>query len=112
MAEKRFHEAFGVTGFVPSELAERLEDGGDDVVEVRVASGRDDVVMRVKRADVAEVRLGATSDGETTVQLILDEGHEVETVLRHKATVEGVMRFHDPALSRLTARAVATVIMA
>ena len=110
--KKGFREALGVTGFVPSEVAERLEGGGHDVVDVRVAPGRDDVLMRVARSGIAEVRLGATQGGETAVQLILEEGHDIETVVRYKATVEGVQRFHDPALNRLTASAVVTKIFA
>ncbi len=61
-AKRVMREAFGVTGFIPDGLAERIQEEEDavDVLEVSVERGSADVVMRLDMASVDEVRLGAT----------------------------------------------------
>lgn len=105
-------EAFAVTGYLPSEIADRLESGKTDgaTLELRAESGSDLVVMRVKIAEIAEARVGASAKGETLVQIILTEKAHVETVVSTEANLQGLRRFNDPVVQRLTALATAKSI--
>jgi hypothetical protein len=101
--------AYAVTGFVPDKLVEALSKRLRDLtgtIEVKVERGNDEVVMRVDPKQISEVRTGASKKGETGIQLILKERGEIETVIRAKGSEAGIKRFHDPALQRLTARAI------
>jgi hypothetical protein len=103
-------EALAVTGYVPDKALQELESGSVEKIDVRVERGSDEVVMRVNRADVAEIRTGASIEGEILVQIILRAGATVETVVRTQANFAGVARFNDPVLQRLTATATAKSI--
>jgi hypothetical protein len=103
-------EAFAVTGYVPGNTLRKLESGGAGKIDVSVERGSDEVIMRVDRADVAEIRTGASVKNETLVQLILRPDAAVETVVKTQANVKGVARFNDPMLQRLTATATAKSI--
>ncbi len=103
-------EAFAVTGYVPDKALQELESGLNGKIDVRVERNSDEVVMRVDRADVAEIRVGASARNETIVQVILRAGAAVETVVKTKASLEGIARFNDPVLQRLTATATAKSI--
>jgi len=105
-------EAFAVTGYVPNEIAERLESGniGGASVDLRAESGSDLVVMRVKMTEISEIRMGASAKGETLVQIILTENAHVETVVSTEANLQGLRRFNDPVVQRLTALATAKSI--
>jgi hypothetical protein len=105
-------EAFAVTGYLPTEIAEQLQSGKTDggSLDLRAESGSDLVVMRVKMGEIAEVRVGATAKGETLVQIILAENAQVETVVRTEANLQGLRRFNDPVVQRLTALATAKSI--
>ena len=103
-------EAFAVTGYVPDKALQELESGLAGKIDVRVERDSDEVVMRVDRADVAEIRAGASARNETIVQVILRAGAAVETVVKTKASLEGVARFNDPVVQRLTATATAKSI--
>jgi hypothetical protein len=101
--------AYAVTGFVPDKLARELEKGVEArtaTIEVRVERGNDQVLMRIDPKQVSEVRTGASKEGETGIQLILKGKGEVETVIRGSVSEAGLKRFDDPALQRLTARAI------
>jgi len=104
-------EAYAITGYVSSESAKNLAAKEEGYIDVKPERGEDRVLMRVKRSDIAEVRTGSATGGETMVQLILRDGAPVETVLRAKASIEGITRFQDPALTRLTAAALPNKIM-
>jgi hypothetical protein len=106
-------EAMAVTGYVPDEVARALASGkaAGGAVEVKPERGHDEVVARVDRSDIAEVRVGASVRGESLVQLILRKNATVETVLRAPANAKGVQRFHDPNLNRLVQAATAKNII-
>ena len=103
-------EAFAVTGYVPDEALRKLESDVAGKIDIRVERNSDEVVVRVDRADVAEIRAGASVNNETIVQVILRAGAAVETVVKAKASLEGIARFNDPVLQRLTATATAKSI--
>src|SRR5690348_9318824 len=100
-------DRFAITGYVPDNVAKQLKAQQPGPIETSPERGYSDVLMRVDGADVAEVRIGASTQGETLVQLILRDSAPVETIIRTTADAKGVSRFHDPTLTRLTAVAVA-----
>jgi hypothetical protein len=104
-------EAFAITGYVPSSVAEGLKTRKSGKVEVAPDVESDDVVMAVEGIDIVEVRLGAVARKQKTlVQLILRDKARVDTVIRSYATPKGVSRFLDPTLSKLVATATAKSI--
>lgn len=105
-------ERYAVTGYVPDEVARGLNRGGSGSVDVRPERGVQEVAARVQLAEVEDVRVGSSSNGETLVQLILRDEATVETVLRSQASSKGLQRFHDPNLDRLRLAATAKVIEA
>lgn len=109
-------EAFAVTGYVSDTVAAVLGKEGwvssGSVAEIRPDRDVQDVYVRVSSDAVREVRVGASRGGSTLVQIILKRGANIESVIRHKATAEGLTRFYDPALARVAAAAIANVIEA
>src|SRR6185436_2773541 len=107
-------EALAVTGYVADAIAKTLRSDGwvssGSIVEIRPDRDVDDVYVRVSADNVREVRVGATREGRTLVQLVLKRGAQIESVIRHKATTEGLTRFYDPTLARVAAAAIANVI--
>jgi len=104
-------EAFAVTGFVSDALAERLAAHAKGVIQVSPERGVTAVRMEVDGADVLEIRRGSSKSGETLVQLILRDGATVRTVIETKLSEQGIERFADPAIARLTAAATAKEIV-
>lgn len=106
-------EVLAVTGYVGAEVGARLikSPKGQGAVQVWPQHGHHDVAARLDLGDVSEVRVGATSGGETLVQLILRDGAPVETVIQSKASIDGLRRFHDPALDAMRLAATAKVIV-
>jgi hypothetical protein len=104
-------EAIAVTGFVPDQLARKLAAKQAGAIDVKPERGVNDVVMRVDGSDVDEVRTGASTQGETLVQLILRPDAPVQTVINSIANHAGLKRLQDPILSRLTASATPKSIM-
>jgi hypothetical protein len=101
--------AYAVTGFVPDKLAQALKKGPanlSEAIDVKVERGNDEVVMSIDPKQISEVRTGASKAGETGIQLILKGKGEIKTVIKGKGTEAGIKRFDDPALQRLTARAI------
>ncbi|GAB1646612.1 hypothetical protein [Krasilnikovia sp. MM14-A1259] len=103
-------ERLAVTGYLPDAAAEGLPERAGQI-DIRPERGYRDVAMRVDSADVMEVRVGSSAQGETLVQLFLREGARVETVVAVTADVEGLARLNDPTLARLIASATAKVIV-
>ena len=104
-------EAIAVTGFVPDHLASNLTARQSGSIEIKPERGVDEVVMTVDVSDVDEVRTGASTQGETLVQLILRPDAQVQTVIKAVASPPGLARLQDPIISRLTASATPKVIM-
>lgn len=98
-------ELTGVIGYVPSKGAGRLK-GKKGTVDLRFERGNDKVLMRVRREDIADVRIGETKGGEARAQVILKPGSVVETVIKAFRDVKAI---DDPTLSRLTASALVSV---
>jgi hypothetical protein len=111
MKEEAMREAFAVTGYVSADQAVRLRETREGVVELSPEQEAGQVSMRVEAGDVTEVRVGASRGKQTLVQLLLKDGATVETVVRHRATAQGLSQIFDPALHQLTASATAKKIM-
>ena len=103
--------AYAVTGYLSNQLARKLSNKElTDVVDVKPEIGHDEVVARVRIDQIAEVRLGSSSKGDTLVQLILRDNAQVETIIKTSANLKGIQQFHDPVLTRLVASATAKSI--
>ena len=109
-------EVFAVTGYVADDVAKSVSAkkwaGSGGSVDVRPDRDTDDVFVRVPAESVREVRVGASRAGTTLVQIFLKPGAAVESVIRHRADIDGLKRFYDPALARVAAAAIANVIEA
>ncbi len=106
-------EAIAVVGYVASDVAKRLSSKDSkytDKIEVRVGQGSDELLVRVDPSHVVEVRTGASSKGETGIQLILRDAADVETVTRATLNKQGIARLRDPLLSFPIIRPPYTVI--
>lgn len=97
-------QAVGIVGYVSATVAGTLAKGRSsepaEPLEVRLEPDDSEVVVRVHAKDVVEARLGAERGSQVAVQLIVEEGAAVETLVRGRATAEGVQRFVDPVLSQ------------
>ncbi len=76
-----------VVGFVSDSVAKSLQGGklGGDTLEIPLEPGKDSTHVRIRHADVAEVRLGPSSGGHTGVQLILKPNAGYEMVVKQSA---------------------------
>lgn len=101
-------EAMAVTGYM-TRVSLQASDGDFFVVlpDVDVPQIR----MRVRKADVAEIRKGHAKGDMILAQLILVDGAKVESVTETLATDDGMKAFHDPVLNRVRQEAVAKKIM-
>ena len=104
-------EAYAITGYVSNEVAGRLKANSTGNVQVSVERGISNVVMQVEGSNVVAIRTGASSGGETLVQLILRDESAVQTIIHSTASGNGLQPFHDPAIERLTSSATAKVIL-
>jgi hypothetical protein len=101
-----------VTGYLDDSIAAQLQRGEfPSSIEVRPEPEIQDVFVRVSREAVADIRVGASRDGLTLIQLILREGAVVESIYRTKA-VSGLRSFYDPVLNRVFQEATAKDIVA
>jgi hypothetical protein len=112
--QEEFRLAQGVMGYLPINIAEEIRTRGSAaapaLLEMLIEPGRDDVVVRVLQEDIAEIRVGPAQDDVALVQVILNEGHKVEAVVRQSVPA-GVELFEDPAIQRLSPRSIVKVIM-
>ena len=76
LAIRRSHmsEAQSVIGYVPDAVAKELQAGrglGKEVLELPLDPAKNAAHIRVKHSDIAEVRVGPSTSGHTSLQLIL-----------------------------------------
>jgi hypothetical protein len=100
-----------ITGFILDNHLKNLKSKEGHSFEVFPEAAMEDVYARVNANDIDDVRVGASNQGKTMVQLILKDNASVETVHKQQMSVKGVKVIDDPTLSRLTAAATAKVIM-
>lgn len=90
--------AQSVIGYVPDAVAKELQQSGKfgkDTIEVPLEAGKQASLLRVRHADVAELRLGPSRDGHTGIQIVLNPGAKYETV--HTSSTD-LATLRDPGL--------------
>jgi hypothetical protein len=90
--------AQSVIGYVPDAVAKELQHSGKigrDTIEVPLEAGKQGSLLRVRHADVAELRLGPSRDGHTGIQIVLNPGAQYETV--HTSNTD-LTALRDPGL--------------
>ena len=86
MAKAQKGETYAVVGYVADEVAKSLgSQGPGRALEVRIDRGNDNEVVRIPADAIAGVLQGASQGKETSVQVLLKPGAEVETVYRGAA---------------------------
>ena len=95
----------GVVGYVSVSSSKRLK-GKSGTVDLRFERGNDTVLMRVKREDIIDVKVGKKQGNEVRAHVILKPGSVVETVIKALRNVKAI---DDPTLTRLTASALVSV---
>jgi hypothetical protein len=77
-------EMNAVVGYLPDAAAKALASAKQytEPVQVRLERGSDEMHVRINPRDVAGVLLGASTKGETSVQVFLNDKAAVETVSR------------------------------
>jgi hypothetical protein len=89
--------AYAVLGYVPDQVAKSLgSQAHGQAIELRVERGKDHEVIRIQPHDVAGVLHGASHNGETSVQVLLKENAQVETVSRGVAGDLFLRQIKDP----------------
>ena len=74
-----------VVGFVSDAVAKGLHDGkglGHEVLELPLEAGKQGTHLRIQRKDIQEVRVGPSSGGHTSLQLILRPDATYDLVAR------------------------------
>jgi hypothetical protein len=93
MKEEAMKEMNAVVGYLPDSVAKVVaaKDRHEQVLEVRMERGSDEMQVKINPSDVAGVLLGSSRDGETGVQVFLKEGASVD-VVAHGAASDLVLR--------------------
>jgi hypothetical protein len=89
-----------IVGYLPDAAANALASGqyASGPIEVRLEPGNDNVHVRVDRKDVAGVLVGSSKNGESGVQVFLNDQATVETVTRGLADDLRLRPIKDPFL--------------
>jgi hypothetical protein len=90
--------AHSVMGYVPNAELERLQAGKayDSHFEIPIEAGKTEQLVRIRQADVDEIRTGPSRGGHTSVQLILKPGSSYQYVI--KPDPEDFTPVFDPVL--------------
>jgi len=76
-------EVHAVVGYLPDAAAKAAAQGHlKEALQVRLEQGKDETHVKIDHADVLGVLTGASSKGETSVQVLLKPGAKVETASR------------------------------
>jgi hypothetical protein len=93
-------EVNAVIGYLPDDAAKALAFGNyaSGTIEVRLEPGNDNVHVRIDPNDVAGVLVGSSKNGESGVQIFLNDKAKVETVARGLADDLRLRAIKDPFL--------------
>lgn len=79
-------EVHAVIGYLPDAAAKAAVQGHlKEPLQVRMEQGKDEMHVKIDHADVLGVLTGASSKGETSVQILLKPGAKIDTVSRGAA---------------------------
>ena len=88
-------EVHAVVGYLPDATAKAAAQGNlKEALQVRLEQGKDDHHVKINHADVLGVLTGASSKGETSVQVLLKPSAKIDTVSRSSAA-EFLRPIHD-----------------
>jgi hypothetical protein len=74
-------EMHAVIGYLPDAIAKAASAGDvKDALAVRVDPGTDEAQVRIEASDVLGVLLGASRNGETSVQVLVKPTAKVDTI--------------------------------
>jgi hypothetical protein len=88
-----------VIGYIPDSVAQQLRTGRgmtDDTLELPLEPGKRETRVRIRRADINEVRLGPSTEGHTGVQMVLKPDARYELVAESGAG-DPLRSIADPA---------------
>ncbi len=83
-------------GFVPDSFAQQMGNSPATGIELPLEPGSD-VILRIRHSQIAEVRLGPSSDGYTGIQLILKPNATYELFAAVSTADESGAPIFDPA---------------
>jgi hypothetical protein len=91
-----------VVGFMPDAMAKNLHAGhgfGHDQLEMPLDPEKGGATLRVRSADIEEVRLGPSRAGHTGVQLVLKPNASYEIVAKGGVSADALTTINDPGLA-------------
>jgi hypothetical protein len=92
--------AQSIIGYVPDSLAKGMHEGrglGGDVLELPLEPGKGAAMVRVRHADIHEVRMGPSQGGHTGLQIVLKPDAHYEIVAASLSESESFTAIADPA---------------
>ena len=92
--------AQSVIGYVPDTVAKELHEGrglGKELLELPLDPGKHAAQIRVRRNDIHEVRVGPSSGGHTSLQLILKPEASYELIATAPSATESLTAIQDPS---------------
>jgi len=99
--------AQAIVGFLPDSVAKELHAGrgfSQEQLAVPLDPGKGATSLRVRPADIHEVRLGPSRDGHTSVQLVLKPDADFEIVGKASLSADALITLADPGLASVLAR--------
>ena len=88
-----------VIGYVPDEVAKELHEGrglATELLELPLDPGKHSAHIRIRRNDIHEVRVGPSSGGHTSLQLILKPEASYDLVGKAPSDAESLTAIQDP----------------
>ena len=93
-------EAQSVIGYVTDDVAKGLQAGkglGNEVLELPLDPGKNAALIRLQRNDIQEVRVGPSTGGHTSLQLILKADASYDFVSKAPKGAASLTSIQDPA---------------
>jgi hypothetical protein len=95
------NEMHAVIGYLPDATAKAASQGNHKApLEVRMEQGKDDMLVRIEAADVLGVLLGASSKGETGVQIFVKPNANINSITTGVAADLALQPIRDSSLFR------------
>jgi len=94
--------AQSVVGYFPDSVVSDLQHGKglhDETLELPLQPGQAGSKIRVQRGDIDEIRVGPSTKGHTSVQLILKPAANFQLVTAAPTEETLLTAIHDPALT-------------
>jgi hypothetical protein len=100
--EEAMNAVHAVVGYLPDAIAKALASGQHkEPLQVRLEQGNDYIHAKVNHTDVTGVLLGASQNGETSVQIFVTDAAKVDLVFRGTALDIAARPISDFGFGRL-----------